>query len=102
MYALAAWAGVAFLIHGLPSGLLLGVALFAAVTAACVLIGMRSLPRGPVSPGKTNAGSLLLRGVLAAVLVAGVTLMSDRLGPVVSGLLLSFPIGSARPFWHRC
>lgn len=36
---------------------------------------------------------LVLRGIVAGLLVAGITLLSDKLGPAWSGFLIAYPVG---------
>lgn len=91
--ALAAWSGLALLLRLLPSPLWLGTLMFALTTWACLRLGRASVrPVGAVQ-GSAGLGLLLLRGLLAGILVAGVTTASHWLGAAATGLLLSFPIG---------
>lgn len=93
--ALAAWLAGVILIHWFSLGLAASAVLFLVMTGVCASIGRMVLPpaaaRAPA--GKTSRTSLFLRGALAGILVAAVTTASHWLGPAVSGLLLSFPIG---------
>lgn len=93
MAALLAWGVVAYLIHRFSVGLWASVAVFLGVSGLCMVVGRQALYSLSVKGGKTGLPSLFLRGVLAGFLVAAVTTASHWLGPEVSGLLLSFPIG---------
>ncbi|HEX7386758.1 MAG TPA: hypothetical protein VF285_05685 [Castellaniella sp.] len=90
---IATWVLIAFLLHFLPSPLWLGLLLFVGTTCLSLRLSSRALLPVKLLGSKTGWGSLLLRGVLAGILVAGVTTQSHRLGATTSGILLSFPIG---------
>jgi hypothetical protein len=92
MGAIVAWALTAAILHNLPSPLWLGGLLFVLTTVACLRIGRRAVRPAERATGRPGL-SLLQRGLLAGLLVAGVTTTSHRLGATLSGLLLSFPIG---------
>lgn len=91
--AILAWGAAAAMLRAMPSTLWLGGLLFALTTAACLWAGRGAVRPAARAAGKPGLGSLLLRGILAGALVAGVTTASHRLGAALSGLLLSFPIG---------
>lgn len=91
--AILAWAITAAILHAMPATLWLGGPLFALTTAACLWTGRHTVQPVERAGGKPGLGLLLLRGVLAGILVAGVTTTSHHLGATLSGLLLSFPIG---------
>ena len=90
---LAAWALIASFLRFLPSPLWLGLLLFAGATLLFRRLARRALLPVTALGGRAGWGTLLLRGVLAGILVAGVTTQSHRLGSTLSGILLSFPIG---------
>ncbi|WP_269498867.1 hypothetical protein [Castellaniella sp. S9] len=91
--ALAVWLLAAALLRLLPAEVWLAAGLFVLTTWACWSLGARFLPLVPTAKGKVGGtGLLLLRGLLAGVLVAAVTTLSQRLGAAGSGLLLAFPI----------
>lgn len=91
--AILAWALAAAILHTLPSPLWLGGLLFALTTVVCLRTGRHAVRPVKRADGKPGLGQLLLRGILAGILVAGVTTTSHALGATLSGLLLSFPIG---------
>lgn len=91
--ALAAWGTAIALIRMLPPQALLGIALFAGVTAVTRKLGATFVQRAVNHPRADNLGLLFLRGALAGLLVAAITAAANRLGPTASGLLLAFPIG---------
>ncbi|ADP19998.1 putative membrane protein 91 (plasmid) [Achromobacter xylosoxidans A8] len=91
--AVAAWGAATALFRLLPPQALVGIALFAVVTAITRKRGA-TFVRGTIKRARAdNIGLLLLRGILAGLLVAGVTAAANQLGATASGLLLAFPIG---------
>lgn len=97
-FASVAGGVLAWLILALPLGVaphppLLGAALFVAVTLAARRIGRRWVAGEQAKAAATNWGLLILRGLLAGLLVGGVTLAASLLGAGFSGALMAFPIG---------
>ncbi|OZI42949.1 hypothetical protein [Bordetella genomosp. 4] len=91
--ALAAWGAATALFRLFPPQALVGIALFTVVTAVTRKLGA-AFVRGTIKRARAdNLGLLLLRGILAGLLVAGVTAAANQLGATASGLLLAFPIG---------
>ena len=91
--ALAAWGAATALFRLFPPQALVGIALFAVVTAVTRKLGT-TFVRGTIKRARAdNIGLLILRGILAGLLVAGVTAAANQLGATASGLLLAFPIG---------
>lgn len=87
------WAIAALAVRPLPPDPLLGLALFLAATLAARRIGGRfRLAVGP-HVRLDEPWLLLVRGGLAGLLVAGVTVAAAALGAAWSGILLAFPIG---------
>lgn len=88
-----AWAVVAVAVSRLPPTPVVGLAVFAAVTAAAIWLGARlALGTTPARPS-IDWTTLVMRGGLAGLLVAVVTAVSSRIGPEFSGIFLAFPIG---------
>ena len=88
-----AWLLLAVPLSVLPHDPLIGAALFIAVTFAARHIGRRWVQGGPANAAGTNWGLLILRGLVAGILVGGVTLGASALGPAFSGAMMAFPIG---------
>lgn len=89
--ALTAWAAGAAL-AGLVSGFAGNAALFLAAYAA----GMLALRGGAPAVRRVvlwSPSAELLRALAAGALVGGVTLAAERLGPVLTGSLISMPVG---------
>lgn len=89
---------LAWLVLALPLGVvphppLIGAALFAAVTLAARRIGRRWVAGQNAKAAGTKWGLLILRGLLAGLLVGGVTLGSSVLGAGFAGAIMAFPIG---------
>ncbi|TDL79398.1 hypothetical protein E2L08_10270 [Palleronia sediminis] len=93
--ALAAlsWFAAAVPLAAVPRMAWVGLALFAAATLFARRVTQRLEQPRPPARGAGGWGVLLLRGGLAGALVAAVTLVTERLGPALSGLLLTYPLG---------
>lgn len=91
--ALCAWTLTAILCRMLPPSLWLGSLLFAASTAWAIRVSRPYVDRAAVARGRAGWAALLLRGALAGVMVASITLASAWLGASSAGILLAFPIG---------
>jgi hypothetical protein len=89
----SAWAILALPLSLVPHDPFVGLALFTAVTIAARRIGRHLVAGMAVKATGTNWPLLILRGLLAGVLVGGVTLGAAGLGPGFSGALMAFPIG---------
>ncbi len=92
--ALLAWLLAALIVRYLPPELpwMLGFALAAALLAWLANRGVVQLA-GNGSSSKPSPGyDVTLRGLCAGLLVALVTLLANRLGPLGSGLLATFPV----------
>ena len=91
--AVLAWLLCAWLLSHLPASPWLGLAVFTTAMLVARRIGARFLrPLGAARASGTWL-LLLLRGLVAGMLVAGVTLAANRLGPVWAGFLIAYPIG---------
>ena len=91
--AALAWAGASFLLGLFGPGLVAGSLCFAFVTVVARRIGRGCVvPVAPASPRRAFA-LLILRGVVAGLLVAVVSLSSSAFGTVLSGALMAFPVG---------
>lgn len=92
-FAIAAWAAVAAICRQLPPRPGLGLLAFLMVTTAAMhaSAGLAHEVRTP--PGRASWLVLLFRGVLAGVLVAGITTAAGWLGAASAGVLLAFPVG---------
>lgn len=91
--ALAAWGTAIALFRLFPPQAFVGITLFAVVTIVTRKLGA-TFVRGTIKRARAdNFGLLLLRGILAGLLVAAVTMAANQLGATASGLLLAFPIG---------
>ena len=91
--AALAWLVVALILSRLPPSPWLGLVLFVLSTVLARRIAARFKSAVETRRGVGGYGVLILRGLLAGLLVAGVTMLSSRLGAVWSGLLVAFPIG---------
>lgn len=91
--ATAAWMISVVLLRFLPINAWLGLAVFIGVTLATHRIGARFLRAAVKRRRAESLGLLLLRGGLAGLLVATVTMASGHLGVEWSGLLMAYPIG---------
>lgn len=89
--ALGVWLTAALLLRTLPWTLGAAVALNSVVVALGVPI-TRAVPRPPMPPLVRRWYDLPLRAGLVATLVAGVVMLSTRLGPALTGILAVFPI----------
>lgn len=91
--AVSGWIGAVAKFRLLPPHPALAVGLFAVVTLIARLAARRFVKPVPSVGRADRFGVLLLRGVLAGLLVAVVTMAAAWLGPDGSGLLLGFPVG---------
>jgi hypothetical protein len=87
------WVGAVAMFRLLPPHPALAAGLFAVVTLIARLAARRFVKPVPPVGRADRFGVLLLRGVLAGLLVAVVTMAAVWLGPDGSGLLLGFPVG---------
>lgn len=90
--AVAAWFAAAIPLRLVPPLPLLGIALFAVVTAVGRRIARQFQTETHGWRSEESLRSVLLRSALAGLLVASITAGSGRLGPSWSGLPLTFPI----------
>ena len=88
-----AWLILALPLSLVPHPPLLGAVLFMAVTLAARRIGRRWVSGQDAKAATSNWVLLVLRGLLAGLLVGGVTLGASALGAGFSGALMAFPIG---------
>jgi len=88
-----AWLALALPLSILPHDPLIGLALFVLVTLGARRIGRHLVAGQATRAAGTNWTLLVLRGLLAGLLVGGVTLSASALGPGFSGALMAFPIG---------
>lgn len=91
--AVGVWTLAALALGALSPGPLAGAALFAAVTLLAWAAGRAFVRAAPRRGGAENPRLLLVRGLLAGLLVAVVTVLAGRLGPGTAGLLMAFPVG---------
>lgn len=96
--AVPAWVGAAWLLHAGAAYLALdqgpgrALALFALLTAAAGVWGVRlRLPR-PSPPGPAGWAQLVQRGLLAGAVIGWITTASHWLGPALAGALIGFPV----------
>lgn len=91
--AILAWLTVVPFVAAMPPMPFLGAAVFTASGLAAYLL-VRAFAKVRASArGGRGLAPLLLRGLLAGLLVAGVTVLSAQLGAAWSGLLVTFPVG---------
>lgn len=91
--ATLAWATTSLFLGFFEPGLTGGLLCFAVITMLAGNAGRRFVtPVAPAQP-RRRLGLILLRGCLAGMLVAVVSLASSAFGTVVSGALMAFPIG---------
>lgn len=90
---LAAWCLTAMLCYRMPSSIGLGLGMFTLFTTAAIHFSRPWCSNAKKVQARTAWWNLLLRGLLAGILVAIVTLTARRLGASLAGMLMSFPIG---------
>lgn len=91
--AVLAWTLGAISCRLLPPWPGLGIVLFTAVTLGARRITAGLMPDTPKPSGGTTIKLLIFRGLLAGLLVAGITRAADWLGAQGAGVLLAFPVG---------
>lgn len=91
--ALLAWALGAMICRLLPPWPGLGLVSFIAVTVGALRLTADRMRGTARTSGQVTALVLVSRGLLAGLLVAGITMAADWLGPAGAGVLLAFPVG---------
>ncbi|WP_458792639.1 hypothetical protein [Yoonia sp. MH D7] len=91
--ATLAWVMCAWILSWVPPSPWTGLLIFLPTMIAVHICSQRFVR--PFAPGRATGTLVLLiiRGLAAGLLVAGVTAASWKLGPVWAGLLISYPIG---------
>lgn len=87
------WIPAAFLFSLLPGGIWAAVLLYVAVLAMAEGIRRALDLKQPVVVARSGWFDLLLRGLLAGLVVGVATTLAARSGPVLSGVLVGFPVG---------
>lgn len=87
------WIPAALLFSLLPGGIWAAVLLYAAVLLLAEGIRRALDLKQPVVVARSGWFDLLLRGLLAGVLVGVATTLAADSGPVLSGVLVGFPVG---------
>lgn len=91
--AILAWVGCALALSRIPPSPWAGLLFFLTAMMIARVVANRFVRPFSQVGAKGTFALLIARGVLAGMLVAGVTLASDRLGSVWAGYLITYPIG---------
>lgn len=87
------WIPAALLFSLLPGGILVAVLLYVAVLIVAEGIRRALDLQQPVVVARSGWFDLLLRGLLAGLMVGVATTLATSSGPVLSGVLVGFPVG---------
>lgn len=87
------WIPGAYLFSFIPGGITIAVALYMAALLSAEWIKRRLALRQPRPVAASGWFDVVLRGLLGGVLVAVATTLAARSGPLMSGILVSFPVG---------
>ncbi|MEN2975737.1 hypothetical protein P7L78_17715 [Tistrella bauzanensis] len=87
------WVVVAAATAALPLDLVVALPLYVAAAIVALRFCRHAAGDGPAPRGARRLLDLAIRGCLAGVLVASVTIVAALAGPIWAGLLMGFPIG---------
>ncbi|GHE20512.1 hypothetical protein [Halomonas urumqiensis] len=87
------WIPAALLFSLMPGGVLVAVLMYGVVLLVAEAVKRALKLNQPVVVATSGWFDLLLRGLLAGVLVSVATTLAARSGPLLSGMLVGFPVG---------
>ncbi|MFW6345951.1 MAG: hypothetical protein ACOC0M_06445 [Halomonas sp.] len=93
------WVPAALLFSRMPGGVGVAVLMYLAMLLLAEGVRRWLRLRQPVVVARTGWFDLALRGVLAGVLVSVATTLAVRAGPLLSGMLVGFPVGLLTIGW---
>lgn len=97
--ALAAWCLTGLLTRALPPGFVSSLLILAAAGAVAWYSGRHVSLTAPAARGRSPFYEIVLRGAAAGLLVIGVTVLADTMGPQVAGIFSSFPVALLTVCW---
>lgn len=97
--ALAAWSLTGLLIRTAPAGIITSLGFLATAGLIAWYSGRRVPLTAPAARGRSPFYEIVLRGAAAGLLVIGVTVLADLLGPQVAGIFSSFPVALLTVCW---
>ena len=97
--ALTVWCLTGMLIRGLPPGLLTSLLILGIAGLIAWYSGRRVPLTAPAARGRSPLYEIVLRGAAAGLLVIGVTVLAETLGPRVAGIFSSFPVALLTVCW---
>ncbi|MBL3555190.1 MULTISPECIES: hypothetical protein [Marinobacter] len=87
------WIPGAYLFAFIPGGVLVAVVIYGVVLLAAEIIKRVLALKQPKVVAVSGWSDVVLRGLLGGVLVAVATTLGARSGPLLSGILVGFPVG---------
>lgn len=87
------WIPAAYLFSTMPGGLIVAVLVYGGVLLLAGIINRALNLKRPHVVATSGWFDLILRGVLAGILVSVATTLAANTGPLLSGLLVGFPVG---------
>ncbi|HSP01636.1 MAG TPA: hypothetical protein VLN90_09280 [Thioalkalivibrio sp.] len=87
------WIPGAYLFSFIPGGVVVAVVIYAVVLLSAEVINRMLALRQPKVVAVSGWFDVVLRGLLGGVVVAVATTLAARSGPILSGILVSYPVG---------
>ncbi|MDX1551771.1 MAG: hypothetical protein R3198_04050 [Marinobacter sp.] len=87
------WIPGAYLFSFIPGGVLVAVVIYGVVLLSADILNRVLALKQPKVVAVSGWFDVVLRGLLAGVLVAVATTLAARSGPMLSGILVGFPVG---------
>src|SRR5690606_34338498 len=97
--ALAVWCLTGLLTRAMPAGFASSLLILAAAGAIAWYCGRHVSLTAPAARGRSPVYEIVLRGAAAGLLVIGVTVLADTMGPRVAGIFSSFPVALLTVCW---
>ncbi|HLT78422.1 MAG TPA: hypothetical protein VKZ87_13645 [Ferrovibrio sp.] len=97
--ALTVWSLTGLLVRAVPPGVLSSLAILGAAGLVAWLSGRRVPLTAPAARGRSPLYEIVLRGAAAGLLVIGVTVLAETMGPRVAGIFSSFPVALLTVCW---
>lgn len=93
------WIPGAYLFSFMPGGFVAAAVVYGAVLLSAEMVKHVLALKPPKVVAASGWFDLVLRGLLAGVLVASATTLAARSGPMLSGILVGFPVGLLTIGW---
>ncbi|WP_298727677.1 hypothetical protein [uncultured Ferrovibrio sp.] len=97
--AVATWLATATVIRFLPSSLTISLIVLGLCAATAWWSGRLVPLTAPAARGRSPLFEIILRGATAGLLVIGVSILAEQVGPQIAGIFTSFPVALLTVCW---